>query len=200
MYWHAIIHGKKYLALAEKRIEEAQVYYAKLPEDKRNGAVEIRLYTVLADVYKLTDRLKEGLEVLWRGYCRIETSGQKFTDDERAKYSNMLMSLAAFLFRYETVSVDGKNKYQMAKAVLEHESGYVRANINENFASRYQWAQILRLRAYCKEKEGRDDYREDLEEAKKVLRPLAKEQQKSNRGIDAWRYNAQRLLEILEKE
>ncbi len=200
MHWNAIIHGKKYLALAQKRIEEALVYYEKLPEEKRCGTVEIRLYTVLAEVYKLTDRLKEGLEVLWRSYCRIEQSGRTFTDDERGKYSNMIMSLVGFLFRYEKVSVDGKNKYQMAKELLKHESGYIRANVNENFASRYQWVQILRLRAYCKKQEGCADYKEDLAEAMRELRPLAKEQKKSTRGIDTWKYNAQRLLQILEKE
>lgn len=200
MHWNAFIHGKKYLELAQKRIEEAQAYYEVLPEDQRTYTAEIRLYTMLAEVYKRTDRLKEGLEVLWRCYCRIEQSDRRFTDDERAKYSDMIMSLIGFLFRYKKVSVDGMNKYHMAKEVLKHESGYIRANVNENFASRYHWAQILRLRAYCKEEEGKSDYKDDLEEAKKVLRPLAAEQKKSTRGIDTWKYNAQRLLEIIEAE
>ena len=193
-----VLDKKKHLNKAIEKSEMALEVLEHIPLEERTISMEAGLINVQAQIYSMTGRLREAMDILWNYYQRINDSEDSFRDNQRAAFSGVIMLLIEYLFRYKNIHLGGKGKYFVAKELLLHEEGYIRASVNEDFVSRYYWARILQLRACCKKKEGKEDAVTDLAEARRVFEILAEEQQKSEKGLNIWCYDAKKALKDLD--
>lgn len=193
--WAGLIHSKKALKRADELSEEAVTLFEQFPEAEKSFHLEIIVYRTRAQILAAQDKSPEAAQMLWRVFEHIYPEAGTLLDTHRQTFSSMNMLLLEYLFRFRKFIVNGKDKYTIAKSILQYEMGYVRARVNVNFDSRYHWARILQIRAYCKWYEGAGDYEKDLQDARHELKLLAEEQKKDSRGIDGWRYDAKRALD-----
>lgn len=192
--WAGLTGGKKYLVRADELSAEAVRLYELLPAEDQNIRYSMIVYRNRAQILAALDKTADAVQMLWQVFEKVYPEADTLSDNERLQFSWTNMLLLEYLFRFRKVFANGKNKYEMSKAILRYEAGYIRTNVNVNFNSRYHWARILQIRAYCKWYEGSGDYENDLAEAKVWLQELAKEQEKDSRGIDGWRYHAKNAL------